>query len=162
MVSSLAPEGLTVMFGKCAVFALALGALLPVGLTPAAGAETPTTPLLAYSHGLCVSGPNVGTPGFGSASIQVEDRGLILAEVHLRHATPNHRYTLELVQTPSGDGCQVASATLKTNREGEGETVVRTTRLAGTTGVFVMINDSDSFGYITTRNTLLPVRKPRD
>src|SRR5579863_2807619 len=76
--------------------------------------------LLADSSGNCGSGASGGTSGYGFAIIKTDGNGTISAQVVLQNATPNQTYSLEIVQTPSGSGCFVGTATLATNGQGNG------------------------------------------
>jgi hypothetical protein len=141
---------------KRAIFAFVLSGavgLLAVGVALADNGATKVN-LLADSSGSCGSGATTGTPGYGSAIIKRDGNGTLSAEVHLTNATPNHTYTLEIVQTPSGAGCFVGTTTLTTNNQGIGNAHVTATQDAGTTDAFVMINPSDGLGYITTQDVV--------
>jgi hypothetical protein len=125
------------------------------GPASAAGRGAQKQDLLANSFGSCTSGPAGGTPGVGFAVINQNGNGTITAEVSLKGATPNHVYTLEIVQTPSGASCGTGQATLTTNGQGNGNAHVSVAADPGTTDAFVMINPSDSLGYITTNDVVL-------
>jgi hypothetical protein len=110
------------------------------------------TPLLADSGGSCYSGASGGLTGYGFAIIKTNGNGTISAQVVLQNATPNQTYSLEIVQTPSGSGCFVGTATLSTNGQGNGTAHLSAAQLSGTTDAFIMINPVDALGYITTQD----------
>lgn len=140
---------------KAAAIAASAIALLAFSAAPAlAATQAQTLPLLADSFGNCASGAVGGTPT-GTTTI-AKYNGTVYAEGSVTHVSPNHTYTLEIVQTPSGSGCFVPQASFTTSSEGNGSFHVHVAAAAGTTDAFVMINPSDQFGYITSMDAVFP------
>ena len=137
---------------KVGVVGLVVAALSVVGLAQAGGATK--VDLLKNSFGNCSTGANGGTPTGGFAIIHSNGAGDVIAEVSLKGALPNHTYTLNLVQTPSGESCFGAEATLTTNGNGNGNVNISEPLLPGTTGAFVLVQPSGPDGFIASTPTV--------
>jgi len=124
---------------------------LVLGLSaPANAAGATKVDLLKDAFGSCSTGAAGGQPTGGFAIIHANGNDTLMAEVSLKGATPDHTYTLALVQTPSGSDCFAAEATLTTNAAGNGNVNVQEPLRAGTTGAFVLVAPSDGLGFIAS------------
>ena len=130
----------------------ALGALSAAAIAQANGATKVN--LLKDAFGNCGTGANGGTPTDGFAIIHSDGAGNVIAEVSLKGAQPNHTYTLDLVQTPSGESCFGSEATLTTNIDGNGNVNISEPLLPGTTGAFVLVQPSGPDGFISSTPTV--------
>lgn len=117
---------------------------------PASAAGATKVDLLKDAFGSCASGAAGGKPTGGFAIIHTTGNDTLMAEVSLKGATPDHTYVLSLVQTPSGENCFANEATITTNEDGNGNVNVQEPLLAGTTGAFVLVQPSDSLGFIAS------------
>jgi len=119
--------------------AATLAALAALTLTPAAGAKgAEKETLLRFPSGNCNIGATGGVETDAFAVINIRDTELS-ATVSIKDGTPNATYSVSLVQTPSGENCFTAEATLTTNAQGNGTVHLEETRLPGTTGAFVLV-----------------------
>ena len=123
--------------------------LVPAAVVVSAGLG-PAVPAIAGGHGaqkaplvhndeaLCTGGLLVPPPpvNHGFAVIKAH-HGVIRAEVSLKDAKPNKTYGVELVQTPSGTGCNdYTVGKLTTNGQGNGHVRVSVPQHPGDTGAF--------------------------
>jgi len=137
------------------VTACAVASILSLSANTGARANGATkVKLLADADGSCFTGATSGIPTGGFAIIHTNGNGTLIAEVSLKGATPNHTYTLDLVQTPSGTGCVAGAFQLTTNGNGNGNVNIQEPVLPGTTGAFVLINPSDQLGSIASNPTV--------
>src|SRR5947209_1045150 len=110
-------------FALALVCAAGIAALMaPAGLGDGSGAQK--APLVHNVFEFCSGGlinpPSPLPTGNGFAVLNAHD-GVISGEVSLKNATPNTTYGVELVQTPTGIGCNdYTVASLTTNGQGNG------------------------------------------
>ena len=132
----------------------AILASLAIPAMALAGSGAQKVDMLAHAFGSCASGAAGGAPVVGFAVINEDSAGNITAEVSLKGGTPNHTYALEIVQTPHGQGCGVPQGTLTTNGQGNGNAHLSVAALPGTTDAFVLIQPSDSLGFIASKDVV--------
>lgn len=102
--------------------------------------------------GECTKGMTSGNATKSSATITVS-KGKITVSIRMVGATPNTTYQLDIVQTPSGEGCVAVpgDASLTTNAKGAGKAKVSEPVEAGATGVFLMLlPEGGSEGVLAT------------
>lgn len=138
------------LVGACVV-----GATVVLSVAAIAQADGATKAnLLKNASGSCSTGATSGTPTGGFAIIHSDGAGNVIAEVSLKGAEANHTYTLDLVQTPSGESCFGSEATLTTNGNGNGNVNISEPLLPGTTGAFVLVQASGPDGFIASTPTV--------
>jgi hypothetical protein len=118
--------------------------VVSIGMGPAVpafagGSGAQKAPLVHNDEEFCGGGLSFPPPpvDHGFAVINAH-RGVISAEVSLKNAKPNTTYGVEVVQTPSGTGCNVYTVgSLTTNGQGNGHVFVSVPQNAGDTDAFV-------------------------
>ena len=118
---------------KRAILAGATSAALFVTLVSGAFAGAGKAPLYnAPANFTCPTGaqPAVGDPTFGFAVLNTTGNGMVIANVALKGATPDATYDIYVNQDPGG--CPtVATGTLTTNGEGNGNANVKVPAIPG-------------------------------
>ena len=74
----------------------------------------------------------------------------VSADVSLRGALPNITYMVDLTQTPSGTGCNIYTAALATNAQGDGFVHLTQPLSSGDTGAFVDVFYRPSFDFFNS------------
>jgi hypothetical protein len=121
----------------CAVGVAAL--IVPAAFGGGSGAQK--APLVPNVFEFCSGGlinPPSPLPTDTGFVVLTAENGVVSAEVSLKNATPNTTYGVELVQTPSGTGCNDYSvASLTTNEQGNGNVHVSAPQVPGDNDAFV-------------------------
>lgn len=117
--------------------------ILSVGMSSAVpafagGTGAQKAPLVHNDEAQCTGGLFFAPRGNHGFVVIDAHHGVVRAKVSLKHATPNTTYGIELIQTPSGQGCNdYKVGRLTTNGHGNGTASVSAPQNPGDTGAFV-------------------------
>jgi len=107
--------------------------------------------LLSSPSGSCNIGATAGSDTNAFAVINFNNAGKVGATVSIKDGAANATYSVSLVQIPSGEDCFTAEAELTTNGQGNGTTQLSEDVLPGTTGAFVLVQQTGGFDFRVTK-----------
>jgi hypothetical protein len=105
------------------------------------------SPLRAQAHGSCDGTDfNVGLPQGGFAILKQNGDGTVSVAVSVKGGPPDAAYFVDLVQTPSGAGCNQHDPNLEltTNGDGNGNAQVNLPVVPGTSDAFVLLEPANA------------------
>jgi hypothetical protein len=137
----------TLRLRTVALVALAGSLLALVALGLPAQAKAGKETLLRNPAGSCNIGATSGTDSDAFAVINANGSGDVAATVSIKDGAPNATYSVSLVQTPSGENCFAAEATLTTNGQGNGTVHLSEPVLPGQTGAFALVQQQGGFDF---------------
>jgi hypothetical protein len=133
------------VLSSCAASIAAVAISAPVAL--AADNDATKSPLRRQAHGRCDGTDfNAGVPQRGFAIIKQNGDGQVSVEVSVKNGPANAVYFVDVVQTPSGSGCNARNpnAELTINGKGNGNIHVDAPLVSGTTDAFVVLEPANS------------------